>query len=74
VAEDTRIPLLGHEPSEAPDAPIRETESFIASRRREGIVSVEIEAAALLTLGKVLNKPVVCVEKEDLPMDAPSTP
>jgi purine-nucleoside phosphorylase len=26
-----------------------------------GIVSVEMEAAALLTLGKVLNKPVVCL-------------
>jgi uridine phosphorylase len=30
-------------------------------RRLEGIVSVEMEAAALLTLGKVLNKPVVCL-------------
>jgi uridine phosphorylase len=43
------------------DAPFRETESLIASRRLEGIVSVEMEAAALLTLGKVLNKPVVCL-------------
>ena len=43
------------------DAPFRETESLIALRRREGIVSVEMEAAALLTLGKVLNKPVVCL-------------
>lgn len=43
------------------DAPFRETESLIASRRREGIVSVEMEAAALLTLGKVLGKPVVCL-------------
>jgi uridine phosphorylase len=43
------------------DAPFRETESLIASRRLEGIVSVEMEAAALLSLGKVLNKPVVCL-------------
>jgi uridine phosphorylase len=43
------------------DAPFRETESLIASRRREGIISVEMEAAALLTLGKVLNKPVTCL-------------
>jgi len=48
-------------PSWTIDAPFRETESLIASRRREGIVSVEMEAAALLTLGKVLNRPVVCL-------------
>jgi len=48
-------------PSWTTDAPFRETESLIASRRREGIVSVEMEAAALLTLGKVLNKQVVCL-------------
>ncbi len=43
------------------DAPFRETERLIASRRREGIVSVEMEAAALLALGKALGKPVVCL-------------
>jgi len=48
-------------PSWTTDAPFRETESIIASRRREGVVSVEMEAAALLTLGKVLGKPVVCL-------------
>ena len=48
-------------PSWTTDAPFRETERIIASRRREGIVSVEMEAAALLTLGKVLGKPVVCL-------------
>jgi len=48
-------------PSWTTDAPFRETESLIASRRLEGVVSVEMEAAALLTLGKVLNKPVVCL-------------
>jgi uridine phosphorylase len=48
-------------PSWTTDAPFRETESLIVSRRLEGIVSVEMEAAALLALGKVLNKPVVCL-------------
>ena len=48
-------------PSWTTDAPFRETQSLIASRRREGIVSVEMEAAALLTMGKALNKPVVCL-------------
>lgn len=43
------------------DAPFRETESLISSRRREGIVSVEMEAAGLLSLGKALGKPVVCL-------------
>jgi len=48
-------------PSWTTDAPFRETERLIASRRLEGIVSVEMEAAALLTLGKVLKKTVVCL-------------
>ena len=48
-------------PSWTTDSPFRETERLIASRRMEGIVSVEMEAAALLTLGKVLDKPVVCL-------------
>ncbi|HZL97543.1 MAG TPA: nucleoside phosphorylase [Terriglobales bacterium] len=48
-------------PSWTTDAPFRETGSLIASRRREGIVSVEMEAAALFALGKALNKPVVCL-------------
>ena len=43
------------------DAPFRETERLIASRRREGIVSVEMEAAALLALGTALQKPIVCL-------------
>ncbi len=43
------------------DAPFRETERLIASRRREGIVSVEMEAAALLAMGKALRRPVVCL-------------
>lgn len=43
------------------DAPFRETRKLIASRRREGIVSVEMEAAALLALGTVVGRPVVCL-------------
>jgi uridine phosphorylase len=48
-------------PSWTTDAPFRETEGLIALRRLEGIVSVEMEAAALLALGKTLDKPVVCL-------------
>lgn len=43
------------------DAPFRETERLIASRRREGVISVEMEAAALLAMGKALRRPVVCL-------------
>jgi uridine phosphorylase len=43
------------------DAPFRETEGLIASRRDEGIVSVEMEAAALLAMGTALGQPVVCL-------------
>ena len=54
------VPVLAG-PSWTTDAPFRETESLIASRRLEGIVSVEMEAAALLSLGQVLGKPVACL-------------
>ena len=43
------------------DAPFRETERLIASRRSEGIVSVEMEAAALLAMGEALRRPVLCL-------------
>ena len=43
------------------DAPFRESKNLIASRRKEGIVSVEMEAAALLALGAAIGKPVVCL-------------
>jgi uridine phosphorylase len=43
------------------DAPFRETETLIAARREEGVVSVEMEAAALLSLGAFIEKPVVCL-------------
>lgn len=42
------------------DAPFRETEQLIGARREEGIISVEMEAAALLAMGTALGKPVVC--------------
>lgn len=58
--EGLHIPVLTGS-SWTTDAPFRETESLIAARRREGIVSVEMEAAALLTLGAVCRKPVVCL-------------
>ena len=43
------------------DAPFRETAELIAARREEGIIAVEMEAAALLAMGTALNKPVVCL-------------
>jgi uridine phosphorylase len=43
------------------DAPFRETKRLIASRRSEGIVSVEMEAAALLAMGEALRRPVLCL-------------
>ncbi len=42
------------------DAPFRETHKLISARRDEGIISVEMEAAALLAMGAALNKPVIC--------------
>jgi len=43
------------------DAPFRETETLIAARREEGVVSVEMEAAALLAMGAAIGKSVVCL-------------
>jgi uridine phosphorylase len=43
------------------DAPFRETEALIESRRREGVVCVEMEAAALLAMSSALRKRVVCL-------------
>lgn len=42
------------------DAPYRETETGIAAAREEGIMAVEMEAAALYTFAEVQNHPVVC--------------
>lgn len=43
------------------DAPFRETSELIAARRGEGIIAVEMEAAALLAMAEALNKRVVCL-------------
>jgi uridine phosphorylase len=43
------------------DAPFRESASLIAGRRAEGILSVEMEAAALLAMGRALGRPVTCL-------------
>lgn len=43
------------------DAPFRESASLIAGRRSEGIVSVEMEAAALLAMARGLGRPVACL-------------
>lgn len=43
------------------DAPFRETLKLISARREEGIIAVEMEAAALLAMGTALNKPVICL-------------
>jgi len=43
------------------DAPFRETSEMITARREEGIIAVEMEAAALLAMGASLTKPVVCL-------------
>lgn len=43
------------------DAPFRESASLIAARRAEGILSVEMEAAALLAMTRSLGRPVACL-------------
>jgi uridine phosphorylase len=42
------------------DAPFRETEAAIERARSEGILAVEMEAAALYTFAAVRDSPVVC--------------
>ena len=43
------------------DAPFRETEEVIASRRRAGILAVEMEAASLYAFAAARARPVVCL-------------
>ena len=43
------------------DAPFRESASLIAARRAEGVLSVEMEAAALLAMGRAAGRPVACI-------------
>ena len=59
-----QLPLLEHEPSETPV--FTAANLLEAARIRKGLPKIavpagEMEAAALLTLGKVLYKPVVCL-------------
>ncbi|MFD1588149.1 nucleoside phosphorylase [Halorientalis brevis] len=42
------------------DAPFRETETAIERARSEGILAVEMEAAALYTFAEVRKRPIVC--------------
>ena len=58
--DGTPTPLL-RGTSWTTDAPFRESAALIESRRSEGIVSVEMEAAALLAMGQALGKPVTCI-------------
>ena len=43
------------------DAPFRETEETIASRRRAGILAVEMEAASLYAFAAARARPVICL-------------
>ena len=43
------------------DAPFRETAEVIATRRHQGILTVEMEAASLLAFGRACERPVVCL-------------
>jgi len=43
------------------DAPFRETEATIASRRRDGILAVEMEAASLYAFAAARARPVICL-------------
>lgn len=55
----TRVPLYVGA-SWTTDAPFRETEAAIAACRAEGILAVEIEAAALYALATQKQKDIVC--------------
>jgi uridine phosphorylase len=43
------------------DAPFRETADTIATRREEGILAVEMEAAALYAFAAACERPVICL-------------
>ncbi len=43
------------------DAPFRESATLIAGRRAEGVLSVEMEAAALLAMGRARHRMVTCL-------------
>ena len=48
-------------PSWTTDAPFRETAAAIASARAQGVLAVEMEAAALYAFARTRNKPVLCL-------------
>jgi uridine phosphorylase len=50
-----------HGSSWTTDAPFRETAETILARRAEGILAVEMEAAALYAFGQARCKPVLCL-------------
>ena len=55
------VPVPVHEGrSWTTDAPYRETESAIAAARDEGILAVEMEAAALYSFAEARTRPVIC--------------
>ena len=57
--DHTRLPLhIGA--SWTTDAPFRETESMLARCRSEGILAVEMEAAALYALASAKHKEIIC--------------
>jgi nucleoside phosphorylase len=43
------------------DAPFRETPETIAARRRDGILAVEMEAAALYAFAMACGRPIICL-------------
>lgn len=43
------------------DAPFRETESTVTARRADGVLAVEMEAAALYAFAQARGKPVLCL-------------
>ncbi len=43
------------------DAPFRETAETVAARQREGILTVEMEAAALYAFAEAQGRPVLCI-------------
>ena len=48
-------------PSWTTDAPFRETAAAVAAARANGVLAVEMEAAALYTFARKRNKPVLCL-------------
>jgi uridine phosphorylase len=56
----TATPLL-RGASWTTDAPFRESATLIAARRAEGVLCVEMEAAALLALGRARRRAVTCL-------------